>query len=401
MQKFSISSKRERASGGGGSGGPAWLRSCLRCCGLWLSVPPSVSLCGRRWRGRAGGSAVFLCAPVLPLFCPLVALVLVVFLCYSCCVGRGWRLRCGARVPSALGGCRVRFCFWCARSSSAVAVVFLPRPAVAPLAVRLRRRRLWPGCGGSVVCPRRCCCRLPAVLPAVGGVAGAAALLCSGRRVGVRAVVGRVGSACAAAVCSPALRGLVGWFSVGALAPAGALLCGVPVFASRFSSVGFGGSRSCSGPVLASVVGLAGAAAAAGAAVFVASAAGGVSAAVGAAVPGAVVFSPSFSGPGALAARASAFVRALAAAPSPLLVLAPCSPCPAGLLPARSWVACGSGSWSEAALSFGLGCPVFVVGLPLAALPAWAAPLPGRLAGVAGFFLVPPAPVAAPRLPGF
>lgn len=154
---------------------------------------------------------------------------------------------------------------------------------------------------------------------------------------------------------------------------------------------------------MSAVVSVAVSAAASGSSVLVASAAGGVSAAVPVAVPSARVFAPSFAGRGALPARAAACVRALAASPSPLFVCAPVAPCPAGLLPARRWVSCGSGSWAEVALAFGLGVPVLVVasaggGLPSS--PAWGSPLAGRLAsGFPAFLFVPAA--AAPRLPGF
>ena len=77
--------------------------------------------------------------------------------------------------------------------------------------------------------------------------------------------------------------------------------------------------------------------------------------------PGCEVFRASdFPGLGraAFAARAAAMVRALAASPSPLWACFPGRGCPPGLRPVRSWVSCGSGSWSESALAAGLGVPV-------------------------------------------
>lgn len=129
-----------------------------------------------------------------------------------------------------------------------------------------------------------------------------------------------------------------------------------------FSSVGFAGSRSGVGSAAAAR--LAAAAAAAGCGVF-ATCGRGVPAAA-AAVPGSVVFrrsSPPFSSLPfrvSLAARATAFIRALAAAPAPALVCWPGRAAPSGLRPSRSWSSCGSGSWSEAALAAGLGVTVFV-----------------------------------------
>lgn len=132
-----------------------------------------------------------------------------------------------------------------------------------------------------------------------------------------------------------------------------------------FSSVGFAGSRSGVGARRAAL--LAAAAAAASAVVFTTCGSGVPAAA--ARVPGALVWSaaePPFAHlpPRArLAARASAFVRALAAAPAPVLLAFPGGPAPAGLRPGlRSWQACGSGTWSEVAQAFGLGVPVVVFG---------------------------------------
>lgn len=92
--------------------------------------------------------------------------------------------------------------------------------------------------------------------------------------------------------------------------------------------------------------------------------AGGVDAAVRSSVPGARVFrASSFSGgsfSSRLVRRSCAFVGALASLPSPLLVSFPAGPCPAGCVPGASWVSCGSGSWSSAALAAGCGVPVLL-----------------------------------------
>jgi hypothetical protein len=139
--------------------------------------------------------------------------------------------------------------------------------------------------------------------------------------------------------------------------------------------VGFGGSRSLSSAWSGLVGRVVVAVARAGRGVAVCSGAG-ASAFVRSACPGAVVFSPSFAGRGALPARASACVRACAAAgPGSAWVAFVAGPCPAGVVPARSW-RCGrpaSGSWSEIALAVGLGLPVVVFwcGPGPAVLPVW------------------------------
>lgn len=132
-----------------------------------------------------------------------------------------------------------------------------------------------------------------------------------------------------------------------------------------FSSVGVAGARSGVGAAAAGQ--LAAAAAAAGAVVFTTCGRGAPAAAAG--VPGARVWrvsSPQFTPlpvRARFAARASAFVRALAAAPAPVLLAWPSCPAPAGLRAGlRSWQSCGSGTWSEVALAFGLGVPVVVFG---------------------------------------
>ena len=64
----------------------------------------------------------------------------------------------------------------------------------------------------------------------------------------------------------------------------------------------------------------------------------GASAFVRSACPSAVVFSPSFDGPGSLPARASACVRSCAASgPGAAWVVFMTGPCSAGVVPAPSW----------------------------------------------------------------
>ena len=96
------------------------------------------------------------------------------------------------------------------------------------------------------------------------------------------------------------------------------------------------------------------------------------------------------SGPGALAARSTAVVRAVASGGLAALWLAfPASLCPLGLVPSRSSSACfsghGSGTWASLALAVGLGVPALVFlpsGVPVPA--AWPlAPVAG-CAGVRG-----------------
>ena len=129
-----------------------------------------------------------------------------------------------------------------------------------------------------------------------------------------------------------------------------------------FPAFGFSGSRSsvpapCAG--VASRV-------PAGAAVFVGCAAG-VDRFFRSQFPGAVVFSPQFSGRGGFAARSAACVRAVGAVGG-LWVSFPSGVCPAGLLPSSRWVSAGgSGSWGSLALAMGLGVPSLVFcpsGLP-------------------------------------
>ncbi|MCZ7568899.1 MAG: hypothetical protein M5U01_09980 [Ardenticatenaceae bacterium] len=140
--------------------------------------------------------------------------------------------------------------------------------------------------------------------------------------------------------------------------------------------VGFTGSRSLSPAAAPLVAGVVGSVVAGGRGVAVGCAAG-ADALVRAAAPGARVWSVSaFSDlprPAALAQRSVAMVHAVAASgPGAGLVAFPAAPCPAGLVPARSWRACGSGTWSSAALAAGLGLPVvvFPAGWPWAP-PAW------------------------------
>jgi hypothetical protein len=163
--------------------------------------------------------------------------------------------------------------------------------------------------------------------------------------------------------------------------------------------VGFGGSRSL-GSSWAGVVGrVVLAVSRAGRGVAVCSGAG-ASAFVRSACLSAVVFSPSFSGRGALPARASACVRACASAgPGSAWVAFVTGPCPAGVFPARTWRSGrpASGSWSEIALAVGLGLPVVVFWCApgSAALPSWGgawAPA-GRGVWALGRRFAPPASV--------
>lgn len=164
--------------------------------------------------------------------------------------------------------------------------------------------------------------------------------------------------------------------------------------------VGFGGSRSL-GSSWAGVVGrVVLAVSRAGRGVAVCSGAG-ASAFVRSACSSAGVFSPSFSGRGALPARASACVRACVAAGSGSAWVAfVTGPCPAGVLPARSWCSGRptSGSWSEVALAVGLGLPVVVFWCASgpAALPAWGGAwvTAGRGVWASGWRFVPPASVS-------
>lgn len=165
---------------------------------------------------------------------------------------------------------------------------------------------------------------------------------------------------------------------------------------ARAALVGFGGSRSL-GPAWARLVGrVVLAVSRAGRDVAVCSGAG-ASAFVRSVCPSAVVFSPSFSGCGALPARASACVRSCAVAgPGSGWVAFVSGPCPAGVVPARSWRSGrpASGSWSEIALAVGLGLPVVVFWCAsgAAALPVWGgswAPA-GRGVWASGWRYTPP-----------
>ena len=85
---------------------------------------------------------------------------------------------------------------------------------------------------------------------------------------------------------------------------------------------------------------------------------------------------------GAFAGRSTACVRAVATAGG-LWVSFPSSPCPAGLLPSKSFSKCfhgsGSGSWASLALAVGLGVPCLVF-LPVGVV----APVGWSLAPVVG-----------------
>jgi hypothetical protein len=97
-------------------------------------------------------------------------------------------------------------------------------------------------------------------------------------------------------------------------------------------------------------------------------------------------------GRAAFAARAAAMIQYLSKQVQPLFICFPLVACPLGLRPRRSWQSCGSGSWSEVALSIGLQVPTLVF-LPSGVLPpsflgAWSevAAAPGGL----WWFCTPP-----------
>lgn len=125
-----------------------------------------------------------------------------------------------------------------------------------------------------------------------------------------------------------------------------------------FCSVGFAGSRSGAGA----------------AAAFRLAQVAAVAAAQVSQVEPVVFTRAAFSGlliRAQFAARAAAMVRALAAAPAPVLVCWPAVPASPAARPARSWVSCGSGTWSEAALAVGLGVSVVVFLPPGQSPPSW------------------------------
>jgi hypothetical protein len=173
-----------------------------------------------------------------------------------------------------------------------------------------------------------------------------------------------------------------------------------------FASLGFFGSRRPPSSAVGAAVALALAALRAGCAVFVPAPAGrgglvaGVALVVGGRPGASVVSGPAGLPPrAALAARAAACCRALAAAPAPLAVCWPGRPAPAGLRPSRSWVSCGSGSWSELALCAGLGCALAVFlsagAAPPAAWGSWSLVSSGPLAGA---WLLAPVAARQPAL---
>ena len=95
------------------------------------------------------------------------------------------------------------------------------------------------------------------------------------------------------------------------------------------------------------------------------------------------------AGAGALAARSTAVVRAVAGGgPSALWLAFPSGPCPGGLVPSRQSSACfaghGSGTWASLALAVGLGVPALVflpAGVPAPpATPQGTAPANGPAA---------------------
>lgn len=74
----------------------------------------------------------------------------------------------------------------------------------------------------------------------------------------------------------------------------------------------------------------------------------------------------------ALAARSAACVKSVC--PGGLVVVVPKAgqSCPEVVKVKKSWVSCGSGSWSSAALALGLGCSVLLWVSPGTKPPAWA-----------------------------
>ena len=153
-----------------------------------------------------------------------------------------------------------------------------------------------------------------------------------------------------------------------------------PSFLRPFSSFGVGGARSGGSPFcLPAAVALLEQVAACGGSVLT-SCCSGVPAFTVMRFPTAQVFRASdlssLPRPAALAARAVALVRAVAAAPASLWICFPGVECPpiAAVSLSRSWSASGSGSWSECRLAAGLGVPVLVF-LPSGIYPplAWGA----------------------------
>ena len=144
------------------------------------------------------------------------------------------------------------------------------------------------------------------------------------------------------------------------------------------SLVGFCGSRSLPASSSSLVSSVVGSVVASGRGVAV-GCASGADALVRSSCPSAQVFAVASgrwgSGPGAFAARSSALVRAVAASGSGAgFVGFVAGPCPAGVVPARSWRSGSSvsGSWSSLALAAGLGVPVVVFPVGWAwRPPAW------------------------------
>jgi hypothetical protein len=90
----------------------------------------------------------------------------------------------------------------------------------------------------------------------------------------------------------------------------------------------------------------------------------------------------------AFAARSAQLVRAVrASGAAPRFVAFITHPCPAGIVPARSWKSGSpsSGSWSTLALAAGLGIPVYVFWCSprASSLPAWGTWLPVSVPGCA------------------
>lgn len=185
-----------------------------------------------------------------------------------------------------------------------------------------------------------------------------------------------------------AVRRAGAWFavsvpcSVGSVPScAGALPClfvsFVPSVFSGVVSVGFSGGRSLGAGGAAALAALLPSVPRAGVRLSVGCAAGADwlvrSACVGS--PSLLVFSVASGwfgrGRSAFARRSSRFVRSVARGSRGLVVVVPSAPCPAGVVPSRSFRGGGSGSWGSAALALGLGRRV-LLWLPSASLlPSW------------------------------
>ena len=270
------------------------------------------------------------------------------------------------RVFTPGGGCRESHCFGlCWVSLSVRLVGRVSSGLLLPLLVSLFFR-LGPGRLVCLSSPRRSLCRsLGAPPPGLGF-----------RPPWPRWPVGRLGPR-----SGPAARRRL-WLCRRSLGPWlprrpgrlwRRLIWGCPV-----ALVAVLGSRSLPSSWSPAVAAVASAVVASGRALVSSCCLSGAAAAVRAAFPSALVFSATFAGRGALPARACSLLRAVAASgPGRAAVVFVVGACPSGIWPARSWRSGSpcSGSWSEAALSVGLGVPLVVVwaGSGSPTLPSWPA----------------------------